>query len=130
MELQYSCCLDKILIVCWLDVVIGVGGYNWGKYVNGTSNGFWYHASHAHSMVTFGNSTTGPNGMQWTPRGDCKPAGNCTTSLYGLRGPAWVDSTTFTDAVHWVVSVQREPVSPLFDAAAHEQVLIQNSCVP
>ena len=69
---------------------------------NGTSNGFWYHASHAHTMVSWGNSTTGPHQMQWTPRGDCKPAGNCTTSLYGVRGPAWVDSTTFTDDIHWV----------------------------
>ena len=53
-------------------------------------------------MVSWGNSTTGPHQMQWTPRGDCKPAGNCTTSLYGVRGPAWVDSTTFTDDIHWV----------------------------
>ena len=94
---------------CVVFLLAGVGwsGYNWGKYVNGSSNGFWYHASHAHSMVSWGNSTTGPYGNQWTPRGECKPAGNCTSDLYGLTGPAWVESTTFTDDVHWVVSAPK-----------------------
>ena len=92
-----------------IDPGVGWSGYNWREYVNGTTAGFWYHASRAHSMVCFGNSTTGPDHTRWTPRGDCKPTGNCTTSLYGLRGPAWVDSTTFTDDVDWVVSSQAKP---------------------
>jgi hypothetical protein len=35
-------------------------------------------------------------------QGGCRPNGNCTTHEWGLRGPAWVDTHTFTDDVAFV----------------------------
>ena len=78
-----------------LDPGDGWCGYNWFKAVNATfdngnrvTNGAWYRGSESHSLVSFANAT-------WIPRGGYKHE-------WGLRGPAWVDRSLFSQAVAYV----------------------------
>ena len=63
----------------------------------GLQFGRWYRGSQSHSMVNFAAEGPGikPENETWRPAG-------AFGHEWGLRGPAWVDSHVFTEALDYV----------------------------